>query len=162
MNLKRGFVRLWVVLALVWVTAMTWLLWSELTFSKPFDVRSPDDILHEFPSNTSTAVINRTMKEYWQNKLVKIRKDFPEYNGMSDAELADALYKRFYSDMPRQQYDTKIGLKDDDQINIIDESRADWSRRTTALATLFMPPLVVFVVGAGLFWAGQGFVGRGR
>ena len=30
MNLKRGLLRLWAVLALMWVAAMTWLLWDEL------------------------------------------------------------------------------------------------------------------------------------
>jgi len=33
------------------------------------------------------------------------------YNDMSDQQLADALYKKHYSDMPREQFDSKIGLR---------------------------------------------------
>jgi hypothetical protein len=34
MNLKRGLLRLWVLLALAWVAPTTWLLWDELTMSE--------------------------------------------------------------------------------------------------------------------------------
>lgn len=42
--------------------------------------------------------------------LAEIRQKHPEYNDMSDGQLADGLYKKFYSDMPRDQFDTKVGL----------------------------------------------------
>ena len=32
------------------------------------------------------------------------------YDDMSDAELANGIYNKFYSDMPREQFDSKIGL----------------------------------------------------
>lgn len=42
--------------------------------------------------------------------LQAFRQQYPEYDDMSDQALADALYRKFYSDMPRDQFDTKIGL----------------------------------------------------
>lgn len=203
MNLKRGLLRLWVVLALIWVTATTSLLWDEVTVGKPkfliasslnghysiegpegatkeqaldhfykalmkveagpdpgsISVQSPDEVIHEFPSSTSIVVIKRTLKQHWQSKLAEFRQKYPEYNGMSDETLADALYKRFYSDMPREQFNTKIGLNDN-QVAITEEVVANWPRRRTALALIVLPPLALLIVGAGLFWAAQGFVRR--
>lgn len=42
--------------------------------------------------------------------LADIRKDNPEYADLSDQQLADGLYKKFYSDMPRADFDKKVGL----------------------------------------------------
>jgi hypothetical protein len=42
--------------------------------------------------------------------ISEIRQQYPQYNDMSDADLAGALYKKYYSDMPREQFDAKIGF----------------------------------------------------
>lgn len=39
-----------------------------------------------------------------------VRQQYPQYGDLSDAQLADALYSKFYSDMPREQFDNSIGL----------------------------------------------------
>lgn len=41
--------------------------------------------------------------------LQDFRKQHPEYNDMPDADLSDALYKKYYSDIPRADFDTKMG-----------------------------------------------------
>lgn len=41
--------------------------------------------------------------------LAEIRKSYPQYDDMSDAQLSDALYKKHYSDMPRAEFDAKLG-----------------------------------------------------
>lgn len=43
--------------------------------------------------------------------IAEIRAQYPQYSDMSDAALADALYKKFYSDLPRADFDAKIGLQ---------------------------------------------------
>ena len=43
--------------------------------------------------------------------IAEIRAQYPQYSDMSDAALADALYKKFYSDMPRADFDAKVGLQ---------------------------------------------------
>ncbi len=41
--------------------------------------------------------------------LAEIRQQYPQYSDMSDQQLSDALYQKFYSDMPRDQFDQKLG-----------------------------------------------------
>lgn len=43
--------------------------------------------------------------------LAEIRQKYPQYNDMSDAALADAIYGKFYADMPRDQFNAKIGYE---------------------------------------------------
>ena len=42
--------------------------------------------------------------------ISEIRSQYPQYNDMSDAQLGDALYSKFYSDMDRATFDQKVGL----------------------------------------------------
>lgn len=42
--------------------------------------------------------------------LAQVRQQYPQYGDLSDEQLADALYAKFYSDMPRAEFDQKIGL----------------------------------------------------
>lgn len=42
--------------------------------------------------------------------LDEIRKSYPQYSDMSDADLAGALHQKFYHDMPREEFDKKIGV----------------------------------------------------
>lgn len=42
--------------------------------------------------------------------IAEIRSQYPQYKDMSDKALADALYTKFYSDLPRADFDTKVGL----------------------------------------------------
>lgn len=42
--------------------------------------------------------------------LQAVREKHPEYGDLSDAALLDGLYQKFYSDIPRQEFDAKIGV----------------------------------------------------
>jgi hypothetical protein len=42
--------------------------------------------------------------------IAEIRQQYPQYNDMSDEQLADAMHRKFYSDMPRDQFNSKIGI----------------------------------------------------
>lgn len=42
--------------------------------------------------------------------IAEVREKFPQYSDMSDADLAGALHKKFYSDLPREEFDKKVGL----------------------------------------------------
>jgi hypothetical protein len=42
--------------------------------------------------------------------IAEIRAQYPQYADMPDVALADALHKKFYSDIPRADFDVKIGL----------------------------------------------------
>lgn len=43
--------------------------------------------------------------------LADFRAQHPEYNDMPDGALADALHAKFYSDIPKQEFDQKMGLQ---------------------------------------------------
>jgi hypothetical protein len=43
--------------------------------------------------------------------LKEFRAQYPEYDDMSDADLASSMHAKFYSDMPRADFDRQIGLK---------------------------------------------------
>jgi hypothetical protein len=42
--------------------------------------------------------------------IAEIREKYPQYSDMPDAALADALHSKFYSDLPKNDFYTKIGL----------------------------------------------------
>jgi hypothetical protein len=42
--------------------------------------------------------------------LSEIRAKFPQYKDMDDATFADSFYQKFYSDMPRPDFDAKLGI----------------------------------------------------
>lgn len=44
--------------------------------------------------------------------IAEIRQQFPDYNDLSDGQLATALHGKFYSDMPISEFNAKIGLKE--------------------------------------------------
>lgn len=44
-------------------------------------------------------------------KLQEFREQYPQYDHLSDDELADALHRRYYSEMPVEQYRQALGLK---------------------------------------------------
>lgn len=44
--------------------------------------------------------------------LAEIRQQYPQYGDMSDQQLADSLYTKHYSDMPRDEFDLKVGYYD--------------------------------------------------
>lgn len=56
--------------------------------------------------------------------IAEVRQQFPQYGDMSDAQLADALHAKFYGDMPKAEFNQKIGLTDKYQQAAIDEQTA--------------------------------------
>jgi hypothetical protein len=43
--------------------------------------------------------------------IAEIRAQYPQYEDMSDQQLADALYAKHYSDMPRREFNRKVGIE---------------------------------------------------
>jgi hypothetical protein len=42
--------------------------------------------------------------------LAEIRTKYPDYSDLSDMELADKLHGKFYADMPREEFNAKVGF----------------------------------------------------
>lgn len=49
--------------------------------------------------------------------IAEIRQQYPQYNDMSDGDLASALHAKFYHDMPRTEFDKKIGMESKPKFN---------------------------------------------
>jgi hypothetical protein len=96
MNWRRGLFRLWIVGAALFVIAVAVVSYS--------GIKAEFDAVASKPEGALSI-------------LAGFRQRWPQYNDWSDAQLADALYKKFYSDMPREQFDKKIaaqpGMSDD-------------------------------------------------
>lgn len=69
---------------------MSWVLWDELQIAVGSALQTP-------VQSTSP--------------LAKFRQQYPEYRDLTDPQLADKLYSRFYSDMPRTKFDDQLYSK---------------------------------------------------
>lgn len=110
--------------------------------------------------------------------ITEIRQKYPQYQDMSDNDLASALHKKFYSDMPVDQFNSKIGLSSQESQQSQDlrgelssltqgASPEAWQRATllpfeknteTGDARLAMPGLVKGLLDSGA----QAFTSPGR
>jgi hypothetical protein len=64
--------------------------------------------------------------------IAEIRAKYPQYNDLSDGQLADAMHRKFYADMPREEFNAKIGLT---QINPRERAMEVLARRQAGLET---------------------------
>lgn len=53
--------------------------------------------------------------------LTDFRAKHPEYNDMSDPDLAAALHRKFYSDMPIDQFNAKLGITNEPQPGMVED-----------------------------------------
>ena len=49
--------------------------------------------------------------------IQEIRAKYPQYNDLSDKELVDGFHKKFYSDIPAEEFYSKVGLEQKPQID---------------------------------------------
>lgn len=88
--------------------------------------------------------------------IAEIRAQYPQYSDLSDAKLADAMYKKFYSDLPRTEFDTKIGLKAPAEEVSPRRQMVEAELRSAAA------PFAGFSKGVGnVMFGGQRLVGKG-
>jgi hypothetical protein len=85
MNLRRGLFRLWIVGALLFVIVVAFIGYT--------------DIKANFEATANEKAAQSTLARFRHRS---------EYNDLSNAQLADRLYTKFYSDMPREQFDRWI------------------------------------------------------
>jgi hypothetical protein len=91
MNLRRGLFRLWIIGAALFVIAVASISYPGIKFEFDAVESKPE-------AGTSTV-------------LAEFRQQYPQYSDLSDDQLADAIYKKFYSDMPREQFNKKVAEK---------------------------------------------------
>lgn len=80
--------------------------------------------------------------------IAEVRQQYPQYSDMSDADLAGALYKKFYSDMPRDEFDKRIGIAQSPAPRLIEPEAADHGRSERAkmsAARLAVEPIASYL-----------------
>jgi hypothetical protein len=84
--------------------------------------------------------------------LQDVRQQYPQYQDMPDSALADALHRKFYSDMPRTEFDAKIGFSKPDTATDVAKS-AGIGVAKGAIGLLGAPGDIGTMAGAGTDWA---------
>ena len=56
--------------------------------------------------------------------IAEIRQKYPQYNDLSDIELAQGLHKKFYSDMDFNDFTQKIGVRTSELTPLTEEQKA--------------------------------------
>jgi hypothetical protein len=165
MNWRRGLFRLWIVGTVLCVLAVAFVSYSDI--KADFDV-----------------VARASKPEVTSSFIAELRQQDPEFNDLTDAQLLDAVYKKFFSDMPREQFEKQVSEKisasnkavkfqgqlhefpadfTDEQIATALKStivRNPWATLGVWSGIAFGIPLAVLVVGASLVWAFSGFAAK--
>jgi hypothetical protein len=147
MNLRRGLFRLWIVGSALWVLAVAFASYSE--------------IKQQFDASVSMS------KAEWPVQLAGFRQRYPQYNHLSDAQLMDAFFKNFYSDLTRAEFDKRMAAAksaiDPENLAQLEKAVANirvpnpWTTLGEWAAVAFGIPLAVLALGSSLLWALSGF-----
>lgn len=86
--------------------------------------------------------------------IQEIRAQYPQYNDLSDTQLADALHGKYYSDMSRAEFYTKIGIASKAEPTAMDRVNAATSGVVRGVAGLAGLPVDTMQGAANLLAAG--------
>lgn len=62
------------------------------------------------PNGWDSAPLPDQRQERPVSKISELRQRYPRYSDMSDEQFAGAFHKKFYSDMPQAEFNSKIGM----------------------------------------------------
>ncbi|MEO6013928.1 MAG: hypothetical protein ABIQ30_10140 [Devosia sp.] len=84
--------------------------------NKTFQIKTPDGRTFKVMAPDQETAASAFRRWYNQNgggnpQLNQFRQQYPEFNDMGDQQVADEVHKRFYSTMPRADFDRRIGLQ---------------------------------------------------
>ena len=102
--------------------------------------------------------------------IAEIRQQYPQYNDLKDNQIADALHRKFYADMPRAEFDAKIGLQQQAEPSTRERARQEAMAEGTMMDAVpralshgmlgnlpDYPPAVAAGIGGAI--SGEGFGG---
>ena len=130
MNITLGVWRLWVLLAVCWVGALTIIKFDDLTatWSGGYDPKLANEIID--PYNISQIQIDKN-KQIQRARLCRDAKNFYEIRNSCDEWLPI-----------------------DGSITV---STPIWSKRLPAMKLIILPPLGLLLLGLGIGWVVKGF-----
>jgi len=94
--------------------------------------------------------------------IQEVRAKFPQYNDMSDQQLADALHAKYYSDMPKDKFYEKVGMRNEPSVG--DRAKAALGGVNRGIAGLAGLPMdtVENLVNLGIAGVGTAATAAGR
>jgi|GEM_PF-2831799 len=81
--------------------------------TRRFEVQTPSGTVYEVEAPDEQAAYQAVQQMEAQrtpSRLDAFRQENPAYANVPDAELADALHRKFYADMPRADFDRALGM----------------------------------------------------
>lgn len=90
--------------------------------------------------------------------MQEVRQKYPQYDDLSDEQLAEALRRKFYSDMPKEEFAAKIGLTDSSKrvgVGTVPLSKEEYAARVAEGKTR-SDPLYKGLLGSGFSAATAG------
>jgi hypothetical protein len=164
MNIRRGFFRLWIFVALLWALLVAVLSFGTVRqeFVKAADERAMAEMSIVLIPALCGDARGDIGKDYSTDKMKgpgPWDKDaYPEPNPFDTCwyELPSfrRLYKE-YSDLNDDDLVAKTYAKFDMKVS---PSAHPWRRLSRVLMLVFLPPAMLFVVGCLLAWVGSGFL----
>jgi hypothetical protein len=185
-NWGKFLFRLWAIFFVPWLAIGCWMVGNsaislyENFQVKPKNIIAISDLLKmnsvEVDSQQDGEISHSTSLEKQQTqtsaksqqnvrtpktKLEIFRSKYPEYNDLSDEEIALGLHQKFYKDLDKGQFYQKIGIPQDlallyaqgqwekDRRKVIDDLRKN-------VAFGILPPLIVLIFGCAFRWALKG------
>lgn len=164
MSWKRGFIRIWVCLCIVWAAIVL------LTFSREFSISHIQGGTYQYVEPTKTM----PWETDWQASYYETH--FAPGKGPEPDRFAilDSQYIPDWEKAVREGRIVHVAMPDDSQLYITAQlekpdqelvARTFWQQRWNRyaiklgkpLAILVAPPLLLLVVGFAFWWIGRGF-----
>lgn len=81
--------------------------------------------------------------------IQQIRNQYPQYNDMSDQQLADSLHSKYYSDIPQSDFYNKIGFNSNNSTSSSTQNTPSIFSGPTTLNSVVNSPGIQGILGAG-------------
>jgi hypothetical protein len=104
MSWRAGFFRIWVLLTVIYLLLVA--------------LFSYNGIVSPWVSQQRAFVFRANLSD--------LRATTPEYADLDEKQLADAVYRKFYSDMPRPEFDSKVEKAKLDAPDVVEEYSSEY------------------------------------
>ena len=162
MNFKRGFFRFWILASTIWLVSFGFAGASNISEAIAYWRGTATVLISTgkeeiiFPVSATVEQVESAIRQGVTDGMVtvpttqEVRRKYPQYNDMSDADLAKALQKKFGSST---QYDA---LK---KTYILERARLRIKANDVLRVTSFvvLVPVLVLIFGWAVAWMLRGF-----
>jgi len=184
-NRLNGWQRLWVVLSALWlvvVVGFTVFLWPTsktmwhrdefirrmpadarahvaASYSSKWQAREDRSGVHQLLPNGAVLIVRGTPDP----RLAAVRKKYPQYNDLTDSQLASALRAKFpeYADLASDDFvaDEDVRKVVQAYFDVVEDATraARWSAIGSAVLIWLAPCFGLYILGWAVAWVRRGF-----